>query len=356
MLRTVSLALGLAAFAAAAPVRDASVAPLEKRANCASTSSENAGTFSQPCDVYTSAVTCPKGIQGKAGGIVLAVHGTGSTGAESWGSGPYVYNLPTAGPGFDVCYVDLPQRSLIDAQVSAEYVAYNIYDLAKKSATGKVSLISHSQGGPNVQWALDFWPAYRPLVNAFFAIAPDFHGTAEGPLACTVEKLTSGGCNPSVIQQSVGSHFLAAMNAKGDQALVPTTVAYTRYDEVIQPEVNPVTSRLSGASVHAVQDLDVCGPAYPADHLSMIVSRAAYTLGLDALTHNGIASTSRFDKSSCWWPAGDIVMLNDFNRTVAFVKSGLIDVASIATGPKTTTEPLLMPYVCARGDASSYCS
>lgn len=36
----------------------------------------NAGTFSQSCATYTTAVTCPFGIQGKAGGIVLLVHGT----------------------------------------------------------------------------------------------------------------------------------------------------------------------------------------------------------------------------------------------------------------------------------------
>lgn len=36
----------------------------------------NAGTFSQPCATYANAITCPFGIQGKAGGIVLLVHGT----------------------------------------------------------------------------------------------------------------------------------------------------------------------------------------------------------------------------------------------------------------------------------------
>lgn len=75
-----------------------------------------------------------------------------------------------------MCYVDLPSRSLTDAQASSEWVAYNIKDLAPKSATGKVAVLGHSQGNPNIQWALEFWPAYRPLVSAFVALAADFHG------------------------------------------------------------------------------------------------------------------------------------------------------------------------------------
>jgi hypothetical protein len=42
--------------------------------------------------------------------------------------------------GYDVCYVTIPERSLGDAQVNAEYVAYNIEDLAAKSSTGTFEL------------------------------------------------------------------------------------------------------------------------------------------------------------------------------------------------------------------------
>ncbi|GAA6022950.1 hypothetical protein JCM11491_005480 [Sporobolomyces phaffii] len=354
MLSTLTLLAGVLSIANAAPLDKLNV--VQKRATCPNDSG-NIGTFSQPCATYTSAVTCPNGIQGKAGGIVLLVHGTGSTGSESWGSGPYVLELPTAGPGYDVCYVDLPGRSIGDAQVSSEYVAYNIKDLAAKSSTGKVSLVSHSQGGLNVQWAVDFWPQYRSLVHAFVGLAPDFHGTAEGPLACAAETLIGGGCNPSVIQQTVGSHFLAAVNKKGNQALVPTTSLYTHYDDVIQPEVIlPATSALSGASVHAMQDLDVCGPGYIADHFTMIVSSVAYALTVDALTHDGNANPARINRAACFWAINDVVVLDDFNRTVALVRGAVNDVAALSLGPKTTSEPLLKPYVCSSGSATSYCS
>lgn len=67
------------------------------------------------------------------------------------------------------------------------------------------------------------------------------------------QNLLEGGCVPSVIQQSVGSHYLAAQNARGGVALVPTTSIYTILDDIIQPEVITPTSDLPGASVITVQ-------------------------------------------------------------------------------------------------------
>lgn len=70
------------------------------------------------------------------------------------------------------------------------------------------------------------------------ALAGDFHGTIEGPLACTPEDLDAGGCHLSVLQQTTGSHFLAAQNKRGGSALVTTTSIYSRYGE---PKRYPVT-------------------------------------------------------------------------------------------------------------------
>jgi hypothetical protein len=56
-----------------------------------------------------------------------------------------------------------------------------------------------------------------------------------------------------VIQQSVGSNYLAALNSHGGSALVSTTSLYTLYDDIIQPEVGNPTSDLPGASVTKVQ-------------------------------------------------------------------------------------------------------
>lgn len=69
--------------------------------------------------------------------IIRIIHGT-----------PHQYRI-----GYDICWVDLPGHSLGNAATSAEYVAYNIKQLASKSVTGKVFVIGHSQGaGLNIPW------------------------------------------------------------------------------------------------------------------------------------------------------------------------------------------------------------
>lgn len=126
--------------------------------------------------------------------------------------------------------------------------SYAIQYLAPKSPSGTVDVISHSQGGLNVQWALSkpschpllsgkptstlplaYWPSIQPLVHSFTALAADFHGTDEGMLACNAAKL--GTCAPSVWQQTAGSNYLAASNCMskggGGHALVGTTSIFT---------------------------------------------------------------------------------------------------------------------------------
>jgi hypothetical protein len=79
-------------------------------------------------------------------------------------------------PGYDIAWFTSPTRSLGDAQVTAEYIAYNIKRLAAMSATKKVFIIGHSQGNINIQWALAFWPSVRKYVTGFSSLAGDFHG------------------------------------------------------------------------------------------------------------------------------------------------------------------------------------
>ncbi|GAA5864334.1 hypothetical protein JCM3774_002755 [Rhodotorula dairenensis] len=310
----------------------------------------NAGTFSQACATYANAVSCPFGIQGKAGGIVLLVHGTSGSPQGTWVNGPYVQLLLKAGR-FDVCWVSLPDAALGDAQSAAEYIAYNIMALATKSKTGKVGLVSHSQGGLNVQWALDFWPAYRPYVSAFVGLAPDFHGTGEGGLSCTAENITLGGCQPSIIQQTIGSHYLGALLAKGDQALVPTTSIYTTYDEIIQPEIDPVTSKLSGASDIRVQDF--CGSDYVVGHTQ--IPSYPYYLAVEALTTQAPANPAAVPSTLCAWTQPGTLLMQ-FETGIGLLAKDLTAIYTTAAETRTKTEPLLKPYVCARGDAISYCA
>ncbi|BGP11008.1 hypothetical protein JCM10049v2_006902 [Rhodotorula toruloides] len=343
-------AIGFAGSAKAAPVTAASLAV---RATLCASPSGDAGTYSQPCDTYAQTINCPNGIRNATAGVVLLVHGTGSTGPETWDNGPYIQLLPNAGPGFDVCKITLPGRSLGDVQTTSEYVAFAIQQLAAQSQTGKVGIVSHSQGGLNVQWALDFWPSYRPLVSAFVALAGDFHGTGEGPPACLVLDATTGGCDPSVIQQSVGSNFLNALNSRGGVALVPTTSIYTIFDDVIQPELIPATTLLSGATNVRLQDY--CGPGYLVDHFVIPFASFAYAVAVDALTRQSTAQPDSVPKTSCAWLLDD-VLLNNFRRGPTILREAVTDASAVITGPKVLEEPPLKPYVCARGDATTGCA
>jgi hypothetical protein len=104
-------------------------------------------------------------------------------------------SLVCISPKYDVCYIEIPQRSLNDAQMNAEYVAAAIQILAPQSkAGGKLFIIGHSQGNivsdaslhtktttdqdshQNIQWALLYWPSLRNLVSGFSSLAGDFKG------------------------------------------------------------------------------------------------------------------------------------------------------------------------------------
>lgn len=174
-----------------------------------------------------------------------------------------------------------------DMQVSAEYVAYNINALSKLSAGEKVSVISHSQGGPNVQWALQFWPSTRNLVGAFIPLSPDFTGV--NLLGSRLSKVCVGKlCQASLWQQSDGSQFYEAMHYEDFQALVPTTAIWTQYDGIINPP--KANAQLPGATVVSVQSL--C-PFRGTTHPSMTIDSAAFALALDALKNGGKASVLR---------------------------------------------------------------
>ncbi|GAA6036398.1 hypothetical protein JCM8097_001701 [Rhodosporidiobolus ruineniae] len=340
-----STLLALASFAVGAFAAPA--LPLEDRAlACNRRSTSDAGSYSLPCTTYSSSLVCPNGLQGKSNGVVLLVHGTGSTGVETWGNGPYLKLLPDE--GFDVCYINLPSRALSDIQTSAEYFAYNLAYLASKSATGKVGVVTHSQGALVAQWGFLYWPSIRSKTSTFVPVAGDFHGTIEAIPVCAVLGLL-GGCNPSVFQQTVASNFLDALNVRGDSALVPTTSIYTAYDDVIQPELIAPTSRLNGAEVVRLQDK--CGDAYIIEHFGIPFSSYAYYLALDALQHQSTADVQRVPKTACAWLLDDY-LLDNFNRGPAVLGQFVADAAAVVLGVKSQSEPSLRSYVCKSGDAT----
>jgi len=175
-----------------------------------------------------------------------------------------------------------------DMQISSEYIAYGLHYISYLSDGLSTAVISHSQGGPDVQWALQFWPSTRSVTRAFIALSPDFRGidlgTSNLSTIC-VDDL----CQASIWQQSAGSHYYDALHDANFEAQVPTTVIWTETDEVVTP-AQQNAQLPSAKAILAVQDL--C-PLRITDHVLMVVDAAAFALALDALNHDGTASLVR---------------------------------------------------------------
>jgi hypothetical protein len=126
---------------------------------------------------------------------------------------------------------------------------------------------------------------------------------------------------------------------------------------VVVPNFGPAaSSSLSGGggAVANIANQTVC-PADVTEHLGIgIYDNPAYQLALDALTHPGPANPSRIAATTCLSPLmpgidpGTFAV--DYANTLASVAS------TVATSPRTTSEPLLACYVtatCPTGPAAA---
>ncbi|KAK5109644.1 hypothetical protein LTR62_006881 [Meristemomyces frigidus] len=283
-----------------------------------------------------ASLTCPNGNPSGSSPPVLLVHGTSTTGAETWGQG-YVPAL--AANGFAACYLTLPGRAMGDMQISAEYVAYGLHYISALAGGVPTAVISHSQGGPLTQWALQFWPSVRTVTSSFIALSPDFAGIKLGDsdlAAICIGDL----CQASLWQQSAGSNFLSALHDHGFQAQVPTTSIWTQSDGVVSPPED--NASLPSATVVSVQDL--C-PLRLVQHVFMPIDAAAFAFALDALQHSGAASLSRVQSqifSVCFRIAAKNMQINVATQ----IQSSLDDAIDgfILGSPRVSQEPALMAY------------
>ncbi|PLW07612.1 hypothetical protein PCANC_10176 [Puccinia coronata f. sp. avenae] len=259
--------------------------------------------------VYQDAMVCPKGISNSTGGIVFLVHGASTTGTKTWSGSPFNEELANSGPGYDVCWVNLPWKGLGDLQQSAEYVAFGIkYFSSLSHASGnKINVIGHSQGaGSSIQWALTFWPSIQPLVLNYFAIAGTFKGPLGAKPMCWLENLW-GGCLPSPLQLEPNSKYMRAQNSEADKysgskAHVKTISIYSIYDQVLQWEGKKgKTSYLEGATMLSIQSESLCGKGHIVGHLGIVEDQATLKI-VQAIIPSGNPISNElehFDKSSC---------------------------------------------------------
>jgi hypothetical protein len=233
---------------------------------------------------------------GKSGKqTVLLVPGTSLPGGTSYANA--FGKLLAVTSYADPVWINIPGYSLGDAQVNAEYVAYAINYLSDISGQKKISVISWSQGGLNVQWGLKYWASTRSVVADFIPLAPDFRGTTEADLVCS--GLTLPLCTPSIKQQDNSSKFISVFRSNGgDSAYVPTTTFYSATDEIVQPEIGTGASsymldaRGVGVTNNQVQAL--CpGTIQIVLHEGVLYNAVAWALIEDALTHDGPGNPSR---------------------------------------------------------------
>ena len=264
---------------------------------------------------------------------ILLVPGTSLPGGTTYSNA--FGKLLAASSYADPVWINIPGYSLGDAQVNGEYVAYAMNYLSGVSGQKNISVITWSQGGPNAQWGLKYWPSTRSIVSDFIALAPDFKGTVEADLVCS--GLTIPLCTPSIKQQRNKSNFIATIrNNGGDSAYVPTTTFYSATDEIVQPEIGTGASsilldaRNVGVSNNQVQDL--CpGTVQVVLHEGVLYNAVAWALIEDALKNDGPAQRSRLNLLPlCKLPAaaglngiqGESILLNAVPNIIGYKNVG----------------------------------
>ncbi|PWY69582.1 lipase [Aspergillus heteromorphus CBS 117.55] len=277
---------------------------------------------------------------------IILVPGTAAPGGTAFHSN--LAKLGSAIPGADVVWVNVPQASLGDVQVNAEYIAYAINYVSTLSQS-PVTVISWSQGGLNTQWAFKYWPSTRHAVYDFIAVSPDFRGTVVSTLACPW--LAGTVCTPALWQQGWDTKFVRTLRATGgDSAYVPTTTIYSSFDEIVQlmsgRHASAILQNTHGVGVSNNHLQTICayspaGGVYP--HEGVLYNPLTWALIVDALSHEGPGDPSRLDLHQvCGQLLPPQLGLDDMLGTEGLVLVALSEV--VRYKPKTFKEPDIQGY------------
>jgi hypothetical protein len=284
-----------------------------------------------PLDVdpalLSAALSCPGGLGHPDRPVVLLVHGTGTTGQETWPEG---LGRSLAVSGFDWCMVELPDRALGDIQTSSEYVVAAVRELG--AATGRrIDLIGHSQGAVEIRWAVRFWPDVRAQVDDLVTLAGANDGVQSASFACS-----GGQCAPAIWQMRVGAALEAALNKVPAPPGPSYTAIYSSTDELVQPASS---ATIPGASNVLLQEL--CPGRY-VEHAYIVFDAPAVATTLDALSHPGAADPARVPREACSQMSGPGI-----DPAASFAASATLGanaLTAITTHPAVATEPPLRGY------------
>jgi len=278
-------------------------------------------------------LVCPQDIRGAKRQPLLLVTGTGVTGDEAYAIGKGA--LLRA--GHPICYVNFPDRTTADIQVSVQYLVSGIRTMRRRAGR-TIAIYGISQGGLLPRWALTYWPSLRPMVSDVIAGAGTQHGTTVTSLAACRRV----GCAPAGWQQAAGSNLLKALNAEPDETPGPTawTTVRSLTDEVAQPQGGRhPTSALRGATNVLIQA--VC-PGRRTTHVGVALDAVNYAAIVDAIDHRGPAKVSRFPRGICAHPYAP--GLDEAATTALLAGVGSFISGGERTLPKVRREPAVQAY------------
>jgi hypothetical protein len=302
----------------------------------ASTAMASGPKLTVPQADLEAAFNCPVDPTNATVTPTMLVTGTGASGDQAYLIGQGAFE----NYGHPVCYMNFPDFTTADIQVSVQYLVYGLrreYAMAGR----KVAVFGISQGGLLPRFALTYWPDLRNKVSDVVAAAGTQHGTTAGGDSCSA----AAPCTPAGWQQQAGSNLLKAINSQADET--PGDVSYTTVrsltDETVQPQSGKhPTSALEGASNILIQD--VC-PGRTTTHIGTAVDSVSFAAFADAIDHDGkakkgAAKASRFPSDVCDHPYAPGL---DETQTTAFLAaSGNLTSGQSSQAPQVAKEPKVL--------------
>lgn len=283
-----------------------------------------------PAGKVRAAMVCKGNVAHAKHGAILLIPGTFATAEVNW-SWNWQKLLPTI--GWAACTVTLPEVGSGDIQQNTQYVVSAIRMLSERSGR-PIAVMSHSQGGLEVRWALKWWPDTRADVDKVITLGAPNHGALYPNQNC----LEPDSCSASLWQMRSDSKFLAALNRGASTYSIPWTSITTTADTVF---VSPAEARMPGAANILVQSL--C-PSDQAAHNNLPYDGPTSGIVLDALDHRGPAELSRVSKSYCNMPTMKGTTLAQANSILnAYTVILVHDLGP--SGPRAESEPPLACYV-----------
>lgn len=289
-----------------------------------------------------AAFHCPRPVKNAKRTPMMLVTGTGATGEQAYLIGGDAID----DFGHPACYVDFPDATTADIQISVQYL---VWGLRREFALSgrKVAVFGISQGGLLPRMALTYWPDLRNKVSDVLSAAGTQHGSNVGlgsGNACSAQNP----CTPAAWQQARGSKLITALNRYPDET--PGRVSYTTVrsltDETVQPQGGRhPTSALAGATNILIQK--VC-PGRRTTHIGTALDSVTFAAFEDAVAHRGrgragAAKVSRLPSNVCANPFAP--GLDEATTTGLLGAADNLTSGQSASAPQVRAEPKLRAWV-----------